>query len=314
MVGIVTFAQDLHALAIQRSIRQLGGCACHIFESDKIAQRDSIALRITGDNCVGTAITSEGLTLDLSDLGALWLRRPQAVQTISRSFEDNVATALVDNDCNGALKGLLVSSFRGKWISAFDALIRASDKISQLRPAAQAGFRIPDTLVSQSQSEVSAFATLHQATGIIVKTVVGASGPFLLTRKMPDASSFEEEAYEAAPAIYQELIPGARHIRLLCFGEECLAASIDSGELDWRPNLHVPVHPWLVSAEVRSMVRTTLDLLGLEMGVVDLKETPSGELVWLEVNPQGQFLFLEPLAKMKVQEPFAQYLASAGRA
>jgi hypothetical protein len=40
------------------------------------------------------------------------------------------------------------------------------------------------------------------------------------------------------------------------------------------------------------MVRRVLDCLGLEMGNIDLKESPSGEIVWLEVNPQGQFLFL----------------------
>ena len=33
--------------------------------------------------------------------------------------------------------------------------------------------------------------------------------------------------------------------------------------------------------------------LGLRMGILDLKLGPDGELVWLEINPQGQFTFLE---------------------
>jgi hypothetical protein len=44
------------------------------------------------------------------------------------------------------------------------------------------------------------------------------------------------------------------------------------------------------------------------MGIVDLKLTPKGEVVWLEVNPQGQFLFLQPLTKMSLDQYFADYL------
>jgi hypothetical protein len=43
------------------------------------------------------------------------------------------------------------------------------------------------------------------------------------------------------------------------------------------------------------------------MGIVDLKVTPSGEAVWLEVNPQGQFLFLEGLTGEPLTEHFAEY-------
>ena len=44
------------------------------------------------------------------------------------------------------------------------------------------------------------------------------------------------------------------------------------------------------------------------MGIIDLKETPAGELIWLEVNPQGQFLFLEALSDLKIGDIFAEYL------
>jgi glutathione synthase/RimK-type ligase-like ATP-grasp enzyme len=65
------------------------------------------------------------------------------------------------------------------------------------------------------------------------------------------------------------------------------------------------------SHSVHDMVREALNRLGLEMGVIDLKETADGELVWLEVNPQGQFLFLEPLTKLNLADHFADYLVHA---
>jgi hypothetical protein len=39
--------------------------------------------------------------------------------------------------------------------------------------------------------------------------------------------------------------------------------------------------------------------------------TPAGELVWLEVNPQGQFLFLQGITGMPLAEHFADFLIAA---
>jgi hypothetical protein len=40
-----------------------------------------------------------------------------------------------------------------------------------------------------------------------------------------------------------------------------------------------------------------------------IKIDPDGTPVWLEVNPQGQFLFLEPLAGLPLSTAFASFLA-----
>jgi hypothetical protein len=49
------------------------------------------------------------------------------------------------------------------------------------------------------------------------------------------------------------------------------------------------------------------------MGIVDVKVTPDGEPVWLEVNPQGQFLFLQPLVDVDYLEAFARFLLAEAR-
>jgi hypothetical protein len=53
--------------------------------------------------------------------------------------------------------------------------------------------------------------------------------------------------------------------------------------------------------------------LDLRMGVFDLKLTPGGELVWLEINPQGQFLFIEGLSELKLTDLLADFLAREAR-
>lgn len=137
---------------------------------------------------------------------------------------------------------------------------------------------------------------------------MGVSEPFLKTVKIDDLSRFLDAAFVAAPAIYQEFIGGTQHLRLLCFGDRSLSGVINTAEVDWRPNLNVQIDSWDLPTSLHRMIRRTLDALGLEMGVVDVKIDHHGEFVWLEVNPQGQFIFLEPMTGINFIDEFARYL------
>src|SRR5262249_34906187 len=149
-------------------------------------------------------------------------------------------------------------------------------------------FRVPRTLVSQSRTEVMDF--IDEVGRCIVKPVLGANGPLMFTQFIDKPAGLSEEAFHACPAIYQEYIPGSHHVRLNCFGDRFYAGLIQTDDLDWRPNLNVPIRTWEVPQWIADLTTNTLGRLGLRMGIVDLKLTPSGEPVWLEVNPQGQFL------------------------
>jgi hypothetical protein len=42
----------------------------------------------------------------------------------------------------------------------------------------------------------------------------------LLTQYLDDLGSVPDESFSVCPAIYQEYVPGNRHIRLNCFGDQ----------------------------------------------------------------------------------------------
>lgn len=312
MILIVTVANDLHALSVRDALRSAGVRDCHIIECDRIAQRDVMSY---GLNCSieDRIVSSDGEAISVSDGEVLWLRTLASDQEISTEMPDESAVTVIENDCRGALVGYLSTHFHGKWISSFEATYAASDKIAQLKAAHESGFRIPRTLVTQSKRDVEAFFAACDGQ-VIVKTVVGAPGPFLRTVKVEHPGRFDPESYMAAPTLFQEYIAGTRHLRLNCFGPNSYAALIDSEDIDWRPNLNVPITSCLVEESLHRRVRAVLDRLNLEMGIVDLKLTPEGEPVWLEVNPQGQFLFLDGLTDLRLVDRFAAYLAEERRA
>jgi glutathione synthase/RimK-type ligase-like ATP-grasp enzyme len=308
---IVTLADDLHGLAVQAAVRKRG-FACHIVESDNLTGRESINYAIgPGDTGATILRNSEGGLLDASSLDAIWWRRFRSDQQIDPADLSETHRSLINNDCVGALVGSIQNTFAGKWISSPKATDYASNKLNQLAAAHKCGLRIPDTVVTQSPSVVREFCERHDGR-IIVKPVAGTPGPLLFTQLVGEQHLQAEDSIRACPAIYQEYILGATHIRLNCFGNQAYASRIVTQDVDWRPNLNVPISPFPVPKLLQDAVRNVLDGLGLDMGIIDLKQTPDGEFVWLEVNPQGQFLFLEGLTKEPLTEHFTDYFTKKG--
>jgi Glutathione synthase/Ribosomal protein S6 modification enzyme (glutaminyl transferase) len=308
MILTVSLKDDLHALAVRHEALSRGCRDFHIVECDQISGHESLSWTVDGDSPT-TLRTSDGRLVRLEDASVVWWRRVRASQQDAASRESRSERNLVDNDCRGALTGILSTAFGGEWISHPEATDRASDKLYQLAVARRAGLRVPKTLVTQSRDEVARFR--EQVGRIIVKPVVGTSGPLLFTQYLDDPSALPAASYEACPAVYQEYVEGDRHIRLNCFGDRMYAARLTTDLLDWRADLTMPISPWPVPDELARRVRATLRALGLRMGAVDLKLTPEGEPVWLEVNPQGQFLFLEPLLGIPLTRYFVDFLLAA---
>jgi hypothetical protein len=97
-----------------------------------------------------------------------------------------------------------------------------------------------------------------------------------------------------------------------CFGDTCIAVLVESGRLDWRPDLNVPMRQVPVSSQLHQQLVYTQERLGIRMGIVDIKLTEHNEPVWLEMNPQGQFLFVEGLTGIPLTDVFSDFLYAEG--
>jgi len=131
----------------------------------------------------------------------------------------------------------------------------------------------------------------------------------LLTRTVTERHLASPEAMAVSPAMYQEHIPGTRHVRAQCFGERVIAVLITAEALDWRARLDSDIRPWTTPDAIRARLLEVMRTLGLKMGIVDLKLTDDDECVWLEVNQQGQFLFLEGLTGLPLTAAFCRFLS-----
>ena len=306
-VAIFTLERDIHALAIQKELTAFPNIACRIVETDRVCGGGGLTWASDSFPGIECAVsTTSGKRLELREVDVIWWRRI-GVQQVPGYLTDEVQRDIVNNDCRDALLGLAVNEFKGVWVNDPFATQRAENKLIQLKAAGRAGFRVPRTIVSQDPCTIRSFCKMCD-NAVVIKTVRGTRMYPLLSVRLTDEMLVRDDVLEMCPAIYQEYVPGVRHIRAQCFGDQIYATAIDSQALDWRANLDVPFEIVKLDGSVEERMRDVLKRLGLRMGVFDFKIGPDGEPVWLEVNPQGQFLFVEGLSGLPLIRAFANFI------
>ncbi len=102
------------------------------------------------------------------------------------------------------------------------------------------------------------------------------------------------------PGIFQEQISKKYELRVTCFGDYIVGAKLKTSknqELvdDWRALATEQVHvePYILPERLKQQIRFLMRELGIVFGCLDFIVTPDDDYIFLEVNEQGQFLFLE---------------------
>jgi hypothetical protein len=312
-IAVVSSADDLHALAVVDLLDRSPDVTAHLVEADRVAFQESLTWMSRDARAPsGRLLTAAGDRVDVGACGAVWWRRVFPTQREAGRLPEEGQQDLLNRSCAEALLGLLLSAFSGAWVNDPFCTRTAANKLVQSVTAARSGFRVPRTLVSQEPERIREF--YDELDGrVVVKPVAGSPRSPLLTQHVRPEHLEVAGPLVAMPAIYQELIPGSVHLRVNCFGDDVHAVEIRTEALDWRADLGVPMSAVPLAPDLRDRIRSVLDCLGLRMGIVDLKVTPDGEPVWLEVNPQGQFLFLQPLVEVDYLEAFARFLVAEAR-
>jgi glutathione synthase/RimK-type ligase-like ATP-grasp enzyme len=304
-IGIFTYGDDPHGHLIKKKIEEQHGAWSCLIPCDELALRG----RLTWSTQSGEPAllpTVDGQTVDVKTLDALWYRRTSPKQILPEGA-DATYHVYINATVERVVEGILANEFRGRWVSHPVATRLAENKLVQLRAAARAGLRIPATLVSQDPARIRSFCAQHP--GAVIKPVATPRGVELARTAVVSQELLDgDEILALTPAIYQECIPGERHLRISVVGERCDSALIEAEDLDWRYDLNVPFRPYPLDSHLEQGLHATLRELGLVMGIFDVKLTDEDEPVFLEVNSQGQFLFVEALAGIPLAERFAAFL------
>jgi hypothetical protein len=268
------------------------------------------------ENRIRREITLGPRTLNLDQVTAVWYRR--AIQPgVSPGELTKSERVFVAGELRHLAMGLVWNPAI-RWVNPIDRVYVAEHKLYQLQVARQVGFRVPRTLVSRDAGELRAFCAQNQA-GTICKPIFHgmfadeAAFYSVYTRRV-SAESILEDSVKTCPALLQEEIPRSADVRATFIGPKCFVAEItaDSAIVDWRdPDLSVRFSESCLSAEVEAMCRAMLERLGLLYGAFDFVKTSEGDLVFLEVNPTGEWAWLEERLGFPMRDAFIQLFFGA---
>jgi glutathione synthase/RimK-type ligase-like ATP-grasp enzyme len=118
------------------------------------------------------------------------------------------------------------------------------------------------------------------------------------------------------PATFQELLPKSLEIRVTVVGNRVMSAAIDSqvsarAAHDWRRDGVRMIHDWQhyqLPLDVEEKILRVMDHFSLNYGAIDIILTPDGRHVFIELNPCGEFFWLERAPGLPISDAIAELL------
>ena len=311
---ILSGRHDLHAQAVAWALNQQHIAATVLDVTDFPSNRRLTLWPGAGSDkpLHSAADMASDEILELADVSAVWCRR----LCLERQHLDYDKVHPSDLDNVATNSSIFVSGMwyfikeavrqDANWINPLEAVASGNSKARQLRVASSVGFTIPETIMSNDAQQIRDFFSDgdHE---MIMKPFAPVgwkenSSVYLLPTTIITKEDLADDAsVQVYPAIFQRLVKKKYELRVTIFGDHIISVKLNSQAhahtaVDWRLDLEKPmmqIEPHELDEASKSKILRLMRKMGLKTGSMDFIVDEHDNLVFLEVNEQGQFLFLE---------------------
>jgi len=280
----------------------------------------SLSIQEASSSKTELELTVQGNPIDLSRIKSVWFRRPIVPQPHPAICEPYVRM-LVQKESTEAIDGLW-RILDCNWVSRPDAIRRAESKPLQLHLAASMGFRIPETLITNDPERAAAFSQSHE--GVICKPLrcgrldVSDAPSLIYTNELSEQDRDAINDVSLSPTLLQERIAKSLDVRVTVIGSTVFSVGIDAPEtpdlgIDWRRGDLTDLRHATCSlpAAIEKKCVELVEALDLQFGAIDLVVRESGEFLFLEINPNGQWAWLQQqLPDLRLREALIDLLSA----
>ena len=256
----------------------------------------------------------ENKTYNILDFTDIYYRRPELPLYDDEGLTDGEKSFL-QIEIYYTLEGVYRLLSKKHWFNHVFAIRSAENKIYQLQLAKEVGLTIPSTLISNHYASVEQFLKYGNH---IIKPVHNAR---IKDEKYPKivytseiTQAIKKEEAELNINYLQTKIDKRSDVRATFVGERCFAVSIDSQKLedtrvDWRKGEHILKHtPIELPQEICSKCIQLMKRLNLHYGAIDFILDKQGNYVFLEINPNGQWAWIEHLTGLPISKEIVKCL------
>ena len=308
---IIAPPDDLHAQTVAWEISQRGGSLVVLNTAD-FPKLWSIAF--TADGRMGPRfdlILADGTRIGEDEVSGVWWRRTRPFD-ISSDITDERFRRICHEDCRALVEGW-IHALGQRVVNPLAADLAARRKPLQLARAASCGLHVPATVISNSPDEVRNFLA-DQDDAFVYKCLVSPPWASFATLPLDNEARGNLDLLRLSPCIIQRRIGGGADIRVTVIDDRMFAAEVrarDPGaQLDWRLDPAIEITPHVLPAEVMQAIAAMQRELGLRYGAYDFRIDAGGRYWFFEVNPGGQFLFVEIATEQGVSGAIADALVA----
>lgn len=250
-----------------------------------------------------------------TNFGSVWFRRTKLPIVENQNLAKK---AYLLCEYESLLKNLL-STIDAKWLSNPFSIYQAENKLYQLRLAKSLGFKTPNTLVTNSKEDLKTFY-LNNSKNVIIKPLSQSrinnnnETEYIFTNVLKESHIDEIEKYDLTPCIFQEKIEKSIELRVTVVGENVFTAGVNSQILeatktDWRKE-KLKFYPEEIPNEIKQKCISLVKMLNLKFGAIDLIKDKEGNYIFLEINPNGQWAWIENETGLNISDSIINELLS----
>ena len=253
---------------------------------------------------------------DLESFSAVYFRRP----AIREYHEEDLTEAEIQFlriEQYQSLEGIYRILDGAFWISPLNAIRNAENKIYQQILASKIGLQIAPGIITNNPDDFRDFLNRNDNDCIVKSIRSGQVGQektekIAYTSKLVDMPS--DEQIMVCPSYIQKHIDKECDIRVTVVGKNVFATAIlsqgcDETKTDWRKGEHVlPYHEIELPKDVEHKCLQMMKILGLNYGAIDFILDKDGNYVFLEINPNGQWAWIECRTGYRIAAEIANLL------
>ncbi len=336
MILILSELQDRAVAQVLPHLDALGA-RYHFIDVASHPFEHKLSYAFEGNQCQ-VVVGDKGLRIPGHDVSAVWYRwrgrldftRESPIKSaVLRQYVANTTLSVVSS-----LEGLLPNAY---WLYPIHAGRQAYERAYNLRVATDVGFQVPETLMTNAPDAARAFIERHEF--VAVKQAGTESICFdsetdsgtrhrvpLFTRRLSRTAALRQvAALDKCAFILQQYVEKKFEVRVTVVEDEAHACAMWTQEsrsedvrIDFRsrrpngPLSDVRMEPYALPPSVAAKCIELTRRLGLRYGAIDLIATPSGEFVFLDLSPNGQWQWFAERAGLPIAQSIARALATRG--
>ena len=258
-------------------------------------------------------------SINFEQIKGIWYRRP-VKPLFSEIILSNDDKEFAIRESSEFLNNLWIILDHKNWVSTPNSLRIAERKAYQLKKAVEVGFNIPLTSIS-NDAELLLDHYINLKKQVVVKPISHGdfcNGEFaIFTNDLSTSNSLPDfHLAHLSPLILQKKIEKIFDIRTTAFGNAIFSFEIKHKNnlkiLDWRilnPN-ELEYKQIDTPRIIKEKILNLMNLLGISFGAFDFAYTKSKNWIFLEVNPNGQWAWLEQITGVCMTDSLIDLLLS----